>query len=268
MDIFKRDIAPVSEQAWKEINEQTQKVLDNFLITRKFVDIDGPNGIDFGAVSTGRLTIPPNQPIDGVNYGIRQVVPLIEARMPFQLDNWELDSISRGAMDADLDALDTAAKEMARFEEDIVFNGLEKDGIKGLTNSSKYDPVELPENVANILKFVGAQINRLHRNAVEGPYTLIIAEDYWLDLINLNNGYPIIKQLEELLTGQIIVNTNSSNSYLVSERGGDFELVIGQDNAVGYQSHDSEKVNLFITGSFTFRVLGPEAVVVLKSKSN
>jgi uncharacterized linocin/CFP29 family protein len=266
MDILKRNLAPITEQAWKEINEQTQKVLDNYLTARKFVDIDGPNGIEYGAIATGRLTIPPNQPIDGINYGVRQVIPLIESRKPFELNLWELDSINRGVQDANLDALDEAAKEIARFEEGVIYNGLEHAGVKGLMESSDYKPVFLPDNPADILKFAGAQITHLQRNAVEGPYTLVIAENYWLDLINLNNGYPIIKQLEELLQGQIIVNNNSKQSFLISERGGDFELVIGQDISVGYHAHDTENVKLFLTESFTFRVLGPEAIIVIQSK--
>ncbi|MEX0982798.1 MAG: family 1 encapsulin nanocompartment shell protein [Bacteroidales bacterium] len=51
---------------------------------------------------------------------------------------------------------------------------------------------------------------------------------------------------------------------LVSERGGDFELSIGQDISIGYDGHDSDKVKLYFTESFMFRIIGPEAFTVLK----
>jgi uncharacterized linocin/CFP29 family protein len=51
--------------------------------------------------------------------------------------------------------------------------------------------------------------------------------------------------------------------FLMSLRGGDFELTVGQDASIGYDHHDSKKVSLYLTDTFTFRVIGPEAVVEL-----
>jgi uncharacterized linocin/CFP29 family protein len=51
---------------------------------------------------------------------------------------------------------------------------------------------------------------------------------------------------------------------LVSARGGDYELTIGQDFSVGYQSHSSTEVNFYITESFAFRVITPESIVPFK----
>jgi uncharacterized linocin/CFP29 family protein len=36
---------------------------------------------------------------------------------------------------------------------------------------------------------------------------------------------------------------------------------VGQDFAIGYHSHTAAEISLFITESFTFRVLAPEALV-------
>jgi uncharacterized linocin/CFP29 family protein len=48
-----------------------------------------------------------------------------------------------------------------------------------------------------------------------------------------------------------------------SQRGGDAELTLGRDMSIGYHSHDERTVRLYFTESFTFRVVGPEAVVGL-----
>ena len=266
MEILKKEMAPIPDEAWKEITEQIQGVLKNHLTARKFVDIEGPFGLEYGAVSTGRLTLPGRKRKDGLNYGVREVKPLIEVRKLFDLDRWELDNISRGAKDIDLEPAENAAKQVAGFEESVIYQGLKNAGVYGLEEKSLYSPVQLPPKADNILRVIGEQINRMQRSAVEGPYSLIVNEKFWLELINLTEGYPIIRQLTDILGGQVIVNDHSDNSYLVSERGGDFELTIGQDLSVGYELHDSQKVKLFITESFTFRVLSPEAVVLLQGK--
>ena len=51
---------------------------------------------------------------------------------------------------------------------------------------------------------------------------------------------------------------------LISERGGDFELTIGQDISLGFEDRSGDEVELFFIETFTFRVNGPEAAVVLK----
>jgi uncharacterized linocin/CFP29 family protein len=266
MEILKKEMAPIPDEAWKEITDQIQGVLKNHLTARKFVDIEGPFGLDYGAVSTGRLTLNGNKRKDGVNYGIREVKPLIEVRKLFDLQRWELDNISRGAKDIDLESAEKAAKQVASFEENVIYQGLKNAGIAGLEEMTLHLPVQLPHKADNILMVIGEQINRMQRSAVEGPYSLIMNEKFWLELINLTEGYPIVNQLKDILGGQIIVNDHCKNSYLISERGGDFELTIGQDLAIGYEMHDLKKVKLFMTESFTFRVLSPEAVVILLGK--
>ena len=144
MDILKKEMAPITDEAWKEITDQTQRVLKNYLTARKFVDIEGPFGLEYGAVSTGRLTITGSKRKDGVNYGIREVKPLIEVRKLFEVDRWELDNINRGAKDIDLEPLEKAAKQVASFEENVIYKGLKTAGIKGLEERTQHPLVPRP----------------------------------------------------------------------------------------------------------------------------
>ena len=50
---------------------------------------------------------------------------------------------------------------------------------------------------------------------------------------------------------------------MLSRRGGDFVLDVGQDFAVGYRDHDADKVELYLEERFTFRVVEPDAAVAL-----
>jgi uncharacterized linocin/CFP29 family protein len=54
---------------------------------------------------------------------------------------------------------------------------------------------------------------------------------------------------------------------VLSLRGGDFELSVGQDFAIGYRRHDADKVVLYLQESFTFAVYNPEAAVPLRYSS-
>ncbi len=265
MDILKREMAPITEAGWKEITDQARQVLNSNRSARKFADISGPHGLEFAALSTGRLSMPAGQRKDEVAYGIREVRPLIEVRKPFELELAELDDLSRGARDIDLEPLEKAARQVADFEEKMVYQGLHKAGIKGLEETSAHPPVMLPDNPADILKFLGSQVNLLRKDGVEGPYSLVVNDQYWLELINHTEGYPILRQLKkDVLQGQVIVHHNSDHSFLLTERGGDFELTIGLDTSIGYMAHDAQTVSLHLTGSFTYRTLSPEAVIVLK----
>jgi len=262
MNILRKPLAPVSEKAWEEIIKRTKEVLDNYLTARKFTDLNGPKGLETAGISTGRLNVPDNQPDDGVNYGIREFMPLIEVRKPFELDMWELDNIERGAKDINLAPLENAARQLAVFEENVIYNGFQPVKIVGLEEAAEGNPVALPDDANAFLKEVGNQIIKFKSNAVQGPYTLIINEKEWLELIKLSEGYPIQKQLKSVLGGKVLIHHFNKNSYLLSERGGDYELVVGQDYTLGYDSHSTSTVKLFITGSFTFRVLGPETIAV------
>ena len=50
---------------------------------------------------------------------------------------------------------------------------------------------------------------------------------------------------------------------MLTTRGGDFELTIGQDISIGYLSHSDTTVRLYFQETFTFLMLTTEAPVVL-----
>ena len=51
---------------------------------------------------------------------------------------------------------------------------------------------------------------------------------------------------------------------MLSLRGEDYQLSVGQDAAIGYSAHDAEKVSLYLVQSFAFVVMSPEAIVGLE----
>lgn len=264
MDILRKSLAPISEAAWAEINETAIDVISNQLSGRKFIDIDGPHGWDYAAVSDGRLDIKKDGPEGAVRYGIFNVRPLVESRMSFKLNIWELDNISRGAEDANLDALEDAARKMAEFEEKAIFEGFDEAGIVGLKKASEHKSLTFPEKPEGILNLVARGIGEFTKASIQGPYNLVLGTEKWEELMSFVKGYPLFSHIERMMGGKIIISPNITEGFLVSARGGDFKLTLGQDVSIGYESYDDKEVQLFFTESFTFRVIEPKAVIVLQ----
>jgi uncharacterized linocin/CFP29 family protein len=66
-----------------------------------------------------------------------------------------------------------------------------------------------------------------------------------------------------VLDGPLVRAAAIQGGVLLSLRGGDYELHVGQDLSIGYAFHDRQSVELFITESFTFRTIEPAAAVAL-----
>jgi len=263
MDVFKRSLAPITDAAWEEIVDEATDTLKMHLSARRVVDVLGPHGMEHAAVSLGRLDLPKQEKDAPVQYGIRQVQPLVEVRARFELDIWELDNIARGAKDLDLDAVVRAAREAARFEEQAIYNGFPDAGITGLAKAGEHKPVKLGDESEEYPDLVATAVLTLQSADVKGPYTLVLGPKPYRLLERGCGGYPIRRRVEDLLGGGIVFAPFVGGGFLVSRRGGDMELTLGHDFELGYETHDSRTVRLFLSESFTFRVLDPESFVPL-----
>ncbi|SES87015.1 family 1 encapsulin nanocompartment shell protein [Anaerobranca gottschalkii] len=255
MDVLKRNLAPLTKEVWDEIEERAAQVLKTNLSARKVVNVQGPKGWDYNALATGRLTM-----IEGTNSGLYEVQPLVETRFTFELDRWEMDNFIRGAKDIDLTSLEEAAKKIAEFEENAIYNGFPQGNIKGLMEVAE-TTISLGEDVESILKGISQGILKLRDAFEEGPYTLIVGEKVWNLVNQVVNGYPLKKIIEELLGKEIVYSKYIDGALLLPFNHNDLELTIGHDFSIGYEWHDNKKVKLFISESFTFRVLNNSIIV-------
>lgn len=265
MDLLKRNLAPVTPEAWQQIDDEAKRVLQLHLAGRKLVDVDGPHGWQYAAVNTGHLTIKSDGGL-GVPWGIRAVAPLIELRVPIELSIMELDNAARGAA-VDLAPVVAAAERIARAEDLAIFNGFKPGGIEGMIAASPHGAVSIPDDYADYPSVVVEAVERLRRGGISGPYALALGPDCYAGLSQAaEDGYPIRERVQRFLDGPIVWAPQVDGAAVVSTRGGDFKLTIGQDLSIGYASHSRDKVELYLTESFTFRVLEPRAAVHLKPK--
>ncbi len=265
-DLLKRNLAPITEAGWREIDATAARVIKTQLSARSVVDFSGPHGWELAAVNLGRLEIPKKKAEPQIPWGLRQVLPLVETREHFSLNQWEIDNISRGCKDADLSALEETARRAALFEESAVYNGFADGRIVGLLPACKHKPIKLPANVEQYPQAVGEAVKTLDQAGVGGPYALVLGSKAFYPLKqNLNHGYPLGRVIKDLLQGEVLWSPVLAGGVVLSTRGGDFELVVGQDFSIGYACHDKSEVGLFLTESFTFRVINPDAAIELKA---
>jgi uncharacterized linocin/CFP29 family protein len=218
-----------------------------------------------GAVNAGRLASLEQDQAQGIPWGLRQVQPLVEVRIPFFLELMELDNIARGSLDPDLTALEEAARKIAIFEERAIYNGFPGGQIKGLLESVSNKPVDLDKSAENYARNVGEAVKTLKLVGVDGPYALVLGTRAYHALYEVTKGhYPPYRIIHDLIGGEILWSPALDGGVVLSTRGGDFEVTVGQDMSIGYWDHDRKKVEFYITESFTFRVLEPAAAVELK----
>lgn len=264
MDKLRRELAPISQEAWNEIDGLARETLKASLSGRKFVDIDGPRGFDYAGVPLGRLSVPKQQPAGEVRYGLHQILPLVETRVDFSLDIWELDNVGRGARDPDLDALVDACRRIAAFEEKAVFDGFKAGSIVGLHEYAKDRMVGAALDTNAFLDAVAEGQAMMRRDGVDGPADLVVSAPVWKFLGKSVPGGTLKAIVERQIGGKAVYSEAVKDAMLVSARGGDAELTVGQDLAIGYNGHDSTKVSLYLMESFTFRVITPQAIVGLR----
>lgn len=263
MDLLKRQHAPISKAAWKLIDDTAGQVLRTHLTARRFVDVSGPHGFDHAAIGTGRLQV--GEPVDGVGYGVHRVLPLVETRSRFTLDIWELDSIQRGARDPELGPLVEAAHRAALFEDRAVFDGFAAGGMRGLLEDAERPSEPVVLEADPFLDAVSRCVLDLQHRGVQGPYAIVVGERLFRFLATVQAGYPLLRQVERLLGGPVFRSELLETGLVASLRGGDAELVLGGDFAVGYEHHTTRELHLFVGESFTFRVLDKTAFVALRA---
>ncbi|MCF3964881.1 family 1 encapsulin nanocompartment shell protein [Streptomyces fuscigenes] len=263
MNNLHRELAPVSAAAWADLEEEARRTFKRHVAARRLVDVPEPGGSGLAAVPTGHLNAV-EAPADGVHARLRHAQPLVELRVPFTVSREQIDIVERGAKDADWDSVKDAARKLAYAEDRAVFEGYAAAGIEGVRASSSNPPLALPADARDYPNAISQAITELRLAGVGGPYALALSADaYTLVSETSDHGYPIREHLSRVLNGDIIWAPAIDGAFVVAARGGDFELVIGQDVSIGYARHDATSVELYFQESFTFLTYTSEASVAL-----
>jgi uncharacterized linocin/CFP29 family protein len=263
MNNLHRELAPVSDAAWAQIEEEVTRTFKRYVAGRRAVDVKGPAGAELAAVGTGHL-----RPIAGSREGVlarqREVKALVELRVPFELSRTDIDDVERGANDSDWQPVKDAAKQIAFAEDAAIFEGYAEAGIVGLRQGTSNPKMALPADVRQYPDAIAQALSQLRLVGVNGPYSVLLgAEAYTLLAETSDQGYPVLAHVKRLVDEKIIWAPAIEGAFVVTTRGGDFELHIGKDLSIGYLSHTDAAVRLYLQETFTFLLLTSEASVAL-----
>ena len=232
----------------------------------------GPSGTGLSAVGTGHVrTI--TAPAKGILAQQRDVKALVELRVPFELDRQAIDDVDRGANDSNRQPAKDAARQIAFAEDGAIFEGYAASGIEGIRKGTSNPIATLPSDVREYPEAIAHGLSRLRLVGVNGPYSVLLGADAYTALAETSDhGYTVLEHVKRLVNDQIIWAPAIAGAFVLTTRGGDFELHIGQDVSIGYLSHNDAAVRLYLQETFTFLLLTAEAAVALappaKGKTN
>jgi uncharacterized linocin/CFP29 family protein len=261
-----RSHAPISDANWTLIDDEARERLSVALAARKLVDFSGPHGWEYSATNLGRTEPLAAAPCEGVTAVRRKVLPLAEVRAEFSLSREELRDDDRGAADADLEPLDRAAHQMAVAENRAVFHGWSHASITGIAEASPHRGLELGEHPDGYRRPVASAVEQLLGSGISGPYALALGNEQYKRVVESaeQGGYPLLDHLRKIISGDIVWAPGLDGAVVVSLRGGDFLMELGQDLSIGYLDHDRDVVRFYLEESFSFHVATPEAAVPIK----
>jgi uncharacterized linocin/CFP29 family protein len=263
MDNLHRELAPISAAAWSGIEQEAKRTFTLHVAGRQIADMPKPAGPTLAAVGTGHLDVA-DPPAEGVLARLRQAQRLVELRVPFSLDRRAIDDVERGARDPDWQPVKDAARAAAFAEDRAIFDGYPAAGIGGLRTGAANPALALPGDPRAFPEIIGQALSSLRMAGVGGPYALLLSTAAYNAAAEASDhGYPVRDHLARLVDGQIIWAPAIDGGLLVSVRGGDYELYLGEDLSIGYESHDTGRVRLYLLETMTFMVYTPEAAVPL-----
>jgi len=263
MNNLHRELAPISDAAWSQIEEETSRTIKRYLAGRRVVDVQGPSGTTMSAIGTGHLRNVA-APGEGIIARQREVKAFVELRAPFELDRQEIDDVERGAHDSNWQPAKDASRLLAFAEDRAIFQGYSEVGIGGIRAETSNSVMQLPADICGYPDAIATALNQLRLVGVNGPYSVVLSADAYTSLSQTSDhGYPVLEHVKRLIDGGIIWAPAISDSFVLTTRGGDFALHIGEDVSIGYLSHDERTVRLYLEETFTFLVLTAEASVLL-----
>jgi len=265
MNNLYRDLAPITEEAWAEIELEATRTFKRHIAGRRVVDVSDPGGPVAAAVSTGHL-LDVTSPGDGVVAHLRESKPLVRLRVPFTIGRTDIDDVERGSQDSDWDPVKAAAKQLAFAEDRAIFEGYAAANIEGIRAGSSNPGLALPEDPRGYPDVIAQALSELRLAGVDGPYSVLLSADAYTKVSETTeHGYPLREHLNRVVDGDIIWAPAIDGAFVLSTRGGDFDLQLGTDVSIGYSSHDADTVQLYLQETFTFLNYTAEASVALSA---
>lgn len=255
-----RNGAPFGPEIWEKLDFAMKEAAESQLVGRRLLNVDGPFGLGLKSVPLGD---------EEAESGLiaSQVLPVVLIQKSFTLGTRDLANYEREPVILDTCPVSDTARECARLEDSLIFNGTTD--VPGLLTMGASNSMNLLawDEVGAAAKGIIEAITRLDDAGFHGPYSLALAPDRYNLLFRL---YPQGKQseLEHIKTmvtdGIFKTPILRGGGVLLASTAQCASIVLGQDMTVGYVGPAGAKQEFTISESLTVRIHQPRAICILK----
>ncbi len=157
--------------------------------------------------------------------------------------------------------------EIAVAEDKLIFEGADAWNITGMAAGSEHDPISIAgDDYGEFPNLVAHAVGTLRAAGVDGPYGLALGPRCYTGVVETTEkgGLPVIEHLKLITGGPVVWAPGMDGSLVLSMRGGDFGLTVGQDFSIGYRSHGADTIELYLEESLTFSNNSPDAAIALR----
>lgn len=267
MEILNRSNAPFGTGVWSKIDATLGGFLSKRLSLRSVVDFNETPTYNTDAISTKQRSELSNK--NGLSIATREPIKMLEIKKNFTLSKSVIEDIKRGVEDFDDKELARAANEFASIENSMILDGIKAANIGGILSHSEVNSLDV-NSTKELLSAVAKSLGMFNSEFVDAPFKLLLSSATMAKLYTeFFDGISLKSKLDDILgAGNIVINQDigENKALILSARGGDFEFFSGLDISIGYEKENKEGAELFLIQTCAFRILGPEAAIVLNLK--
>lgn len=265
MDYLNRSQAPIGGEFWKTLDEAAVEAARAILTARRFLDVEGPYGVGLTAIEVGDDGALREETPRRASLITGRVLPVPLLRKSFRVSVRRLAAHQQG-QPLDLNAVESAAEDLAESEEELLYQGEPAAGLVGLlTAPGRLEAVARTwETVEMALEDVLAAVTKLGKAGFRGPYALALSPERFNSLFRLYEDSNLfqLKHFNKIcargvfkapIEGGVVVDPHAA------------KIIVGQDLAVGFSHSDGTHHHLYLTESLVLRVDDPGAICTFVS---
>lgn len=262
MDYLNRHYAPLPEAIWNDLDEATVEAARASLTARRFLDVDGPYGAGFTALTSGDEDGLTNSEAAAGDTYIAATLPVPLLRQPFALSVRRLVAQFEQLQPRDLGPAEAAAATLARREDQLIYQGDTRAGLPGLLTVEGRHDIAITDwwqDSGQTLEDVLSAVDRLDNAGFAGPYALVLAPKLYNSLFRRYDNTPMMRfeHLRKLCRGGLF-KAPIETGLLLDQRAA--QLLIGMDLSVGYSHGDGAFHHFFLSESLVLRIDEPSAI--------
>lgn len=265
MSYMNRDTAGFSDELWERIDATAVAAARDILTARRFLAVEGPFGAGLTSVEVGaeRYTRTSGESRAAAVASRAIGVPMLQ--QIFELSIRRVEGHLQLGLPLDLRPVADAAEAVARREEELIYYGLEEQGLAGLMTAEDRRTVACGawHDLEEALNDVLAAVDSLDANGFRGPYALALSPSRYTALFRRYEGSDTL-QIDHLtrLCELGVFKAPIRDAVLVDPRVGDVK--IGQDLRIGYSANDGIHYTLFASESLVLLLNEPAAICTLE----